>query len=75
MNVAQALDAVAAEYAKARRKHPRMHSGHEGYAVIAEELDELWDHVKGDTATGPLAKKEACQVAAMAVAFMLEVCE
>ena len=33
----------------ARRKHPiGMHSAHEAYGVIAEELDEFWELVKKD---------------------------
>lgn len=66
-----ALKAVEAEYRKARTKHSPMHSAHEGYAVIAEELDEMWDDVKSDRVMH--AKGEAIQVAAMAVAFILEV--
>lgn len=26
--------------------HPPLNSAHEAYAVIAEELDEFWEHVK-----------------------------
>ena len=37
------LDAVRREYARAKSSYPAYHSGHEGYAVIREELDELWD--------------------------------
>ena len=65
-----ALNAVRGEYIRARGKHQPMNSGHEGYAVIAEELDELWDDVKRDDL--PRAQAEAVQVAAMAVAFMVE---
>ncbi len=69
-----ALEAVAREYESARLSHAPMHSAHEGWAVIAEELDELWDHVKHDTAGSPEAANEAIQMAAMAIAFALEVC-
>lgn len=37
---------VAQELDSARIKHAPMVSPHEGYAVILEELDELWDEVK-----------------------------
>lgn len=30
----------------ARNKFPNMNSMHEGYAVILEELDELWEWIK-----------------------------
>lgn len=40
------LEALDAEYKKAVGKHGRMNSLHEGYAVLAEEVDEFWDEVK-----------------------------
>ena len=65
------LAMVKEEYHAARSKHAPMNSGHEGYAVILEELDELWDAVRADDFDH--AKDEAIQVAAMALAFVLEV--
>lgn len=46
-------------------------SAHEGYAVLLEEVDELWDHVKTKQSKRDLAamRKEAIQVAAMALRF------
>ena len=57
--------------------HGPMHSAHEGYAVILEELDELWEEVKGHRSPENLAamRSEAVQVAAMAIAFVVEVCD
>jgi len=40
--------AVRRELERAVNKHGPMGSPHEGYAVIAEELDEMWDRVKRD---------------------------
>ncbi len=55
---------------------PAMNSAHEGYAVLLEEVDELWDHVKVKQGKRDIAamRKEAIQVAAMAIRFMLDVC-
>lgn len=56
-----------------------MHSAHEGYAVILEELDELWlvvqkaQKMHPDAAKVAMAK-EAKQVAAMAMRFLIDVC-
>jgi hypothetical protein len=36
----------SAELERARKKFPPLASAHEGYAVILEELDELWDIIK-----------------------------
>lgn len=67
--IERVIDLVISELGRARLKFPAgFHSGHEGYAVIQEELDELWDAVKHDQALA--AAHEAVQVAAMALRFI-----
>jgi hypothetical protein len=39
-------DRVAAEVKRAMSLHPPMHSAHEAFAVIVEELEEFWEDVK-----------------------------
>ena len=59
---------TALELARARAKFGPINSGHEGYAVIREELEEFFDlcrEWKGEN-WGPLALKELIQIAAMA---------
>lgn len=56
----------------AMSKHAPMHSPHEGHSVLREEFEELWEHVKADTGRSPEARKEALQVAAMAVRYILD---
>lgn len=53
-----------------------MNSAHEGYAVLAEEVDELWDHVKVKQGKRDIPEMtyEAVQVAAMALRFIVDVC-
>ena len=68
------LEAVRKECLTASTKYPPFHSMHEGYAVILEELDELKEAIwksKG-VRLNPVAAKEAIQVAAMAVRFILD---
>lgn len=60
------------EVERARIKHKPMNSPHEGHSVIREEFDELWEHVKADTGQSPEARKEAIQLAAMAVRYILD---
>lgn len=67
----KALKLVAEEYEKARKKHRPMAGAHEGYAVLLEEVDELWDEIKSDNPGR--ARKECIQVAAMALAMLAEV--
>jgi len=53
-----------------------MNSAHEAYAVMLEEVDELWDHVKTKQKLRDLEamEKEAVQIAAMALRFANECC-
>lgn len=55
---------------------PKFNSAHEGFAVLLEEVDELKAHVwtRQDKRDLQSMRKEAKQVAAMALRFMLEVC-
>jgi len=51
-------------------------SAHEGWSIIFEEVDELWDHVKMKQSKRDIGemRKEAIQTAAMAIRFALDVC-
>lgn len=74
MTLEQALAQVYSEVKEAKEAYPRFHSAHEGYAILAEEVDELWAHVKVKQGKRDIVamRKEAVQVAAMAVRFLLE---
>jgi hypothetical protein len=61
------LDDVEQELDGAKRKFPPIHSLHEGYAVILEELDEFWEEAKQKTTNKDRLRAELIQVAAMAV--------
>lgn len=69
----RALEMVRRELMRANVKHGlRFASPHEAMSVIREELDvELWEHVCNDTGRTDAAGEEACQVAAMAVKYMI----
>jgi hypothetical protein len=77
------MDKILNEYNEATSKFYAFNSAHEGYAVILEELDELWDAVrmgrdeideKGRTRKQAL-QDEAIQVGAMAIRFLVDICE
>jgi hypothetical protein len=70
-----AAEKVLGEISRAKTKHPNdFHSAHEGYAVMLEEVDELWDEIKKDGGGKDLAAyKEAMQTAAMAIRYMVEI--
>ena len=70
------IDEVIAEVLRAKAKWPPFNSAHEGFAILQEEVEELWTHVKTNQRQRDLEemRKEAVQVAAMAVRFASEVC-
>lgn len=70
------LDQIAAEVAGAERRFKPFNSAHEGYAVLREEVDELWEEIKKKRAdrSHEAMRKEAVQIAAMAIRFVRDVC-
>lgn len=71
----RALRDVAAEMQRAAARHRPMAGPHEGWAVIKEEMDELWEHVRADTGRSEAAQQEAVQIAAMALRYITDVIE
>jgi len=71
-----ALRDVESELDNAMKNWPPMNSAHEGYGVIAEEFRELEAIVFQKQKNRNLEdlRKEAKQVAAMAIRFMIEIC-
>ena len=69
MNIYRAIEK---EVESARSKYPSLNSNHEGYAVIKEEVDELWDLIKASKlcVADEGMKKECIQIAAMAIRFI-----
>jgi hypothetical protein len=72
------LKKIELEYHSATHKFSKFNSAHEGYAVIKEELDELWELVKKSKQSGPNQfqeqQNEAIQVAAMSLRFLVDLC-
>ena len=59
---------------KGRKKYGIFNSYHEGYAVILEEMDELWDEVKKKAPNTDEIQEEAIHAAAMLLRFLRELC-
>lgn len=74
--LARIFDHITTELNAATTLFPGFHSAHEGYAVLLEEVDELWDEVKKNPSKRDMEKleAEAVQVAAMAIRMVLDVC-
>lgn len=66
------LAAVEEEFRNASAKNEAFHSCHEGYSILAEEVDELWDEVKKKRKlrSSRLMRSECKQIAAMAIRYM-----
>ena len=70
------LSDVQSEFGRAAVSNPPHNSYHEGWAVLLEEMDELWDEIKKNPSNrdSDLIRAEAIQVAAMAVRLIHDCC-
>ena len=77
VRIEEAIIASRAELESATRKFGPFLSLHEGHSVIEEEFDELWDEIKrlGPHGCDAKLKHEATQLAAMALRFLVDLCE
>jgi hypothetical protein len=75
--LSKALGEISAEAIDASTKFRPFNSAHEGYGVLLEEVDELWEEVKVKQSRRDKEKMraEAIQVAAMALRFVVDVCD
>lgn len=66
------LQQVEAEFRRKTAKNDALHSCHEGWALIYEEVDELWEEVrkKKKLHDPTLMENECKQIATLAVRFM-----
>lgn len=72
--IKMAMSLIEQELRSALTKFPgHFRNSHEGYAVLLEEVDELWDEIKDNKREGSIERQcnEAVQVGAMAAKFIL----
>jgi len=71
------IKAVLEEYYKASCRFGSFNSAHEGFAVLKEEIDELWEAVKLKQ-NNPIRRlslnEEAIQSTAMGLRFIYDIC-
>jgi hypothetical protein len=72
--IPKAMRDVTAELIRSTEMHGPFNSAHEGYSVILEELDELWEEIKKHKRDPGRIRREATQVAAMGARFLIDVC-
>ena len=66
---------IKEEFEFATSKFGSFNNAHEGYAVLLEEVDELWENVKlkqGDPYRTPSITQEAIHVATMAIRLIYD---
>jgi tetrahydromethanopterin S-methyltransferase subunit H len=73
-NIGKSIKTIITEYNHTIIKHAPFHSTYEGWALIKQKVDELWEEVKkeesGDSKEAML--KEAAQIGAMAMRFIID---
>lgn len=74
MKESTAFKLVKDELDRATELHGEFSSPHEGYAILLEEVDELWEEIKTHNATTHRGTSEAVQTAAMAIRFLIDLC-
>ena len=71
------VELVKNEFWKATEKFGVFNNAHEGYAVLLEEVDELWENVKLNQRNPKRIRaifNEAIQVSAMAMRIIFDCC-
>jgi hypothetical protein len=76
-NYRQTAVDVVEEVLSARKHYGAIASAHEGYAILLEEMDEVKEHVwiKQKNRDQAKLRKELVQLAAMAVAMIVEIAD
>ena len=71
-----ALIKISEEFRRASELYPDFHSNHEAYAVILEEMDELWDEIKRskDVRGNERITKELIQIGSMTLRYLINLC-
>lgn len=72
------LEDVKKEFKFATDKYGKFNSLHEAYAIVLEEVNELWEEVKTsqkDSSRIKFVRREAIQVATMAIRLIFDCCE
>ena len=75
LRLSQALEEIGEEVLRAKTMYPQHFvNQHEAYAVILEEMDELWTEIKKNQKNYDLKaqRNEATQAAAMLARLMVE---
>jgi hypothetical protein len=72
--VEKIIEDILIEFSKATSNYGEFHSPHEGYSIILEELEELWEEIKKSPKNRDYKnmRKEAIQLTAMSLRFIYD---
>lgn len=75
-NIGKSIKAIITEYNRTIIKNAPFHSTYEGWALIKQKVDSLWDEIKKEETGGSreAMQKEAAQIGAMAMRFIIDLC-
>lgn len=71
MSIQEIIKDVMDEISFAEKKYSPYRSSYEGYAIIKEEVDELWEEVKRKDKNYARQYTEAKHIACTAIRFMI----
>ena len=74
-DVTKALKLIEQAVLRERAKQHRLCSAHDGYAHLLEDVDALWDATKATPRSWTDLQRDAVQIAATAVRFILDITE
>ena len=74
--IARAVKLIIGEYNQTITRNDPLESSYEGWALIKQEVDELWAEIKKGKLNGSQEElqREAVQISAMAMRFVVELC-
>lgn len=73
-NIGKSIKTIITEYNRTIIKNAPFHSTYEGWALIKQKVDNLWDEIKKEETGGSREAmlKEAAQIGAMAMRFIID---
>jgi hypothetical protein len=73
-NIGKSIKTIITEYNHTIIKHAPFHSTYEGWALIKQKVDDLWEEIKKEESSDSreVMMKEAAQIGAMAMRFIID---
>jgi hypothetical protein len=75
-SIGKAIRLIIPEYNQIIFKNPPLHNVHEGWAMLEQGVEQLWNEVKKDKSlrSDELMRKEAILIGATAMRFIIDLC-